>query len=241
MNRYFGLRLLSSAVIFFGILVSTSLLLSSPASGSETSAEIAERLQNYYRQVESLSFSFIQTTKGQMIGRPKTGKGNGIFVRTESGAKMRWNYNSPDRQVLISDGNTISMYFEELNQMIIAPVNQGQADILFSFFAGRGPLESSFDILDSDPAVTDETPESSSDIQVINLLPKDPNSQISIIHLYVTPGSLIRRIEFVDHFDTKTTINIANISIDPFQVTNHEEIEKIFSFLPPEGTEIIRQ
>jgi len=154
---------------------------------------------------------------------------------------MRWNYNSPERQVLISDGNSISMYFEELNQMIIAPVDQGQADILFSFFAGRGPLENSFTILDSDPLLDDEITEPSTGVTVIYLLPKDPNSQISTIQLYVTEDSLIRRIEFVDHFDTKTTINISNISIDPFQAKSRDEIEKIFSFSPPEGTEIIRQ
>jgi outer membrane lipoprotein carrier protein len=241
MKIYSKFILVTSTVIFFWLLMPASSLFAISVSGSETSAEVAVRLQNYYSQVESLSFSFIQTTKGQMIGRPKTGRGNGIFVRTDTGEKMRWNYNSPDRQVLISDGKTISMYFEELNQMIIAPVDQGQADILFSFFAGQGPLENSFTILDSEPALSDETEGSSTDLKVIYLVPKDSDSQITIIHLYVTAESLIRRIEFIDHFDTKTTINISNISVDPFQPGQHEEIEQLFSFTPPEGTEIIKQ
>ena len=241
MKIYSEFILVTSTVIFFWLLMPASSLFAIPASGSETSAEVAERLQNYYSQVESLSFSFIQTTKGQMIGRPKTGRGNGLFVRSDSGEKMRWNYNSPDRQVLISDGKTISMYFEELNQMIIAPVDQGQADILFSFFAGQGPLENSFTILDSEPALTDVAEGSSTDLKVIYLVPKDSDSQITIIHLYVTAESHIRRIEFIDHFDTRTTINISNISVDPFQPGQHEEIEQLFSFTPPEGTEIIRQ
>ena len=241
MKIYSEFILVTSTVVFFWLLMPASSLFAIPASGSETSAEVAERLQNYYSQVESLSFSFIQTTKGQMIGRPKTGRGNGLFVRTDTGEKMRWNYNSPDRQVLISDGKTISMYFEELNQMIIAPVDQGQADILFSFFAGQGPLENSFTILDSEPALTDVAEGSSTDLKVIYLVPKDSDSQITIIHLYVTTESHIRRIEFIDHFDTRTTINISNISVDPFQPGQHEEIEQLFSFTPPEGTEIIRQ
>ena len=241
MKIYSRFILVTITVIFFWLLMPASSLFAITASGSETSAEVAVRLQNYYSQVESLSFSFIQTTKGQMIGRPKTGRGNGIFVRTDTGEKMRWNYNSPDRQVLISDGKTISMYFEELNQMIIAPVDQGQADILFSFFAGQGPLENSFTILDSEPALSDEAEDSSTDLKVIYLVPKDSDSQITIIHLYVTAESLIRRIEFIDHFDTRTTINISNISVDPLQPGQHEEIEQLFSFTPPEGTEIIRQ
>lgn len=236
------LTLLHCTLLLLWLLTWSPSLFAVPVPGSEeTSGEVAERIQDYYRQVESLSFSFIQTTKGQMIGRPKTGRGNGIFARTETGAKMRWNYNSPDRQVLISDGNSISMYFEELNQMIIALVDPSQADILFSFFAGRGPLEDSFTILDSEPKITDEAAGSSTDLKVINLVPKNSDSQITIIHLYVTSDSLIRRIEFIDHFDTSTTINISNISIDPFQSNKHEEIEQLFSFTPPEGTEIIKQ
>lgn len=232
---------LTTAVIFFLLLIPASSLFAIPASEPETSVEVAKRLQDYYSKVMSLSFSFIQTTRGQMIGRPKTGKGNGIFARTDSGEKMRWNYNSPDRQVLISDGKTISMYFEELNQMIIAPVDRGQADLLFSFFAGQGPLENSFTILDSEPSLAAEAEGSSTDLKVIDLVPKNPDSQITIIHLYVTAESLIRRIEFIDHFDTRTTINISNISVDPFQPEKQGEIERLFSFTPPEGTEIIRQ
>jgi len=241
MNTSSRRTLLYCTLLLFWLLTWSPPLFAVPVPESETSGEVAERIQDYYRQVEGLSFSFIQTTKGQMIGRPKTGRGNGIFARTDTGAKMRWNYNSPDRQVLISDGNTISMYFEELNQMIIAPVDRNQADILFSFFAGRGPLENSFTILDSEPKITDEGAGSSTDLKVINLVPKNSDSQITIIHLYVTSDSLIRRIEFIDHFDTRTTINISNISINPFQSNKHEEIEQLFSFTPPEGTEIIRQ
>jgi len=176
-----------------------------------------------------------------MIGRPKKGRGNGIFARTESGEKMRWNYNSPDRQVLISDGNTISMYFDELNQMIIAPVEQSQADILFSFFAGRGDLHESFTIIDRETTVAGESKESSDDVEVLSLVPKSQDSQISTIHLWITPDSLIRRIELVDHFDTRTTITISNISIDPFASIPPEDVEQLFSFIPPEGTEIINQ
>ena len=211
------------------------------AADPETPAEVAARLQEYYRQVDSLAFSFIQETQGQMLGRPKTGKGNGIFARTANGPKMRWNYNSPDQQVLISDGDTVSMYFKELNQMIIAPVNRGQADILFSFFAGQGPLETSFTILESDPEQTGAAAAPSPELSVLHLVPKNPDSQLALIHLYLTPDALIRRVELVDHFETRTTITIADISVNPFQSQTPEQIQELFVFTPPYGTEIIRQ
>ncbi len=235
------MTLLSAAAMLFFVLAALPLISPASAAVPETSSDVAARLQQYYRQIDSLSFSFIQSTRGQMIGRPKTGRGNGIFVRTGSGPKMRWNYSSPDRQVLISDGETISMYFEELKQMIIAPVDQAQADILFSFFAGQAPLEDSFTILDSDPGQTEKSVDSPSDVSIIQLIPKNPDSQLASINLYVSPDSLIRRVELVDHFDTRTTITIADVSINPFQSQTPEEINQLFVFTPPEGTEIIRQ
>jgi outer membrane lipoprotein carrier protein len=235
------MAMLNFAAILFFLLAALPVFSAASAAVPEPSSDVAARLQEYYRQIDSLSFSFIQTTKGQMIGRPKTGRGTGVFARTGSGPKMRWNYSSPDHQVLISDGETISMYFEELNQMIIAPVDQAQADILFSFFAGQNPLEERFTIIDSDPGEIETSIDSHSDVSIIQLIPKNPDSQLSGIDLYVSSDSLIRRVELVDHFDTRTTITIANVSINPFQSGTPEEINQIFVFSPPDGTEIIRQ
>ena len=240
MKHYFSFIPLYSAFMIFFVLAAQAFPADS-AAASETPAEVAARLQDYYRQIDSLSFSFVQATEGQMIGRPKTGRGNGVFARTASGPKMRWNYNLPDHQVLISDGDTISMYFEELNQMIIAPVNRGQADILFSFFAGQGSLETSFTILESNPEQTGGSAVPSTELSALHLVPKNSDSQLAIIHLYLTPDALIRRVELVDHFETRTTITIADISVNPFQSQTPEEIQQLFVFTPPHGTEIIRQ
>jgi len=240
MKHYFSFLPSCRALMFFFVLAAQAFLVVS-APASETPAEVAARLQGYYRQIDNLSFSFVQATEGQMIGRPKTGKGNGIFARTASGPKMRWNYNSPDHQVLVSDGDTISMYFEELNQMIITPVNRGQADILFSFFSGQDPLENSFTILDSDLEQTGAAAAATTAESVLHLVPKNADSQLAIIHLYLTPDARISRVELVDHFETRTTITITDVSINPFESQTPEEIEQLFVFTPPYGTEIIRQ
>lgn len=233
----------SQPVALAKTLISLFLLLLSLAGtnvfGSETADQVARRLHDYYRGIDNLSFSFIQTTEGQMIGRPKTGKGSGLFARTANGAKMRWNYISPDRQILISDGITLSMYFENLNQMIVTPVDKSQADILFSLFAGQGKIEDTFTILDSDPEAVAEVKDSTTGLSVLYLVPISPDSPLDTIHLYVTSDSLIRRIELIDHFETKTTINISNISVNPFETKGGNEIEQLFMFTPPDGTEII--
>ena len=202
--------------------------------------QLAAQLQDTYSAVNSMSFSFSQTTSGPMTGRPKSGKGSGLYARTSDKPLMRWNYLTPDPQVVISDGRTISMYFEKLNQMIISEVDEAQTDILFSFFAASEPLENHFTILP--PFLeTDISEADLPEMQSLRLEPLDKNSQIKNIHLWIGENSIIRRIELLDHFDTKTTINLSNIAINPLDTTEQQKLEELFTFIPPEGTEIIRQ
>ncbi|MBT8345418.1 MAG: outer membrane lipoprotein carrier protein LolA [Desulfofustis sp.] len=236
------MQLLRSHRCFNGLAVVlvVSLLAFIGETRAQDPEQLAAELQDTYEAVNSMSFSFSQTTSGPMTGRPKSGKGNGLYARTADKPLMRWNYLTPDPQVIISDGKTISMYFEKLNQLIFSEVDEAQTDILLSFFAASEPLDRHFTILP--PFLeTDISAEELPEMQSLRLEPLDKNSQIKNIHLWIGENSIIRRIELLDHFDTRTTINLSNIAINPLETANQQELEKLFTFVPPEGTEIIRQ
>ena len=222
-------------------IVSGSLTVCLATSTPEQPEQIAQRLEEKYAQIDSLSFSFFQKSGGQLAGRVKEGKGNGIFAKTDSRTMMRWNYLTPDFQVVISDGKYISMYFEKLNQMIISPVDSAQTDVLFSFFTGDMPLAENFKILPPENQGGDQSPETVDNLQVIQLRPLQSQSPINTIHLWITGESLIRRIELMDHFDTRTVINLSNIKTNPVNMMDQDGLLTIFTFTPPDGTEIIRQ
>lgn len=76
---------------------------------------------------------------------------------------------------------------------------------------------------------------------MIKLIPKTPQSQVQDIHVWVTPESLIRRIKIRDHFGTITVLNLSDIATDTLTGKSRAEIDALFSFTPPAGTEIIRQ
>ncbi len=224
-------------LIAFTLLV---LPVAAPAGDPQNPEELARQLQSTYAEIGSMSFAFSQTTAGPMTGRPKTGKGQGIYAKIPDKTLMRWNYASPDTQVVVSDGETIWMYFQKLNQMIISPVDKAQTDILFSFFSAAEPLDRFFTILP--PNLEMDLPaEPSPELQILQLRPLDQNSQINNIHLWIGSDDLIRRIELVDNFDTRTTINFSNIRIDPLDGADRQETLDRFTFTPPEGTEIINQ
>ncbi len=138
------------------------------------------RLQARYDAMRSLSFTFVQTTEGQMAGRPRKGSGKAYFLKTGGLKRMRWNYDSPEKQVLVSDGNTFSMYFANLQQMIVSPAEKIEEDMTYSFFTGSGKLSEDFLILGPNKNVVEA--EEDKDLRVIQLVPKAPNhrSRISI-------------------------------------------------------------
>jgi outer membrane lipoprotein carrier protein len=212
----------------------------SSSSNKPSPAQLASRLQEYYQKITSLSFSFTQKTSGQMSGRQKSGKGNGILAKTAQGPRVRWNYTTPDRQVLISDGQTISMYFEKLNQMIITPVDTAQIDFLFALFTGTNPLADTFHLLPPHEGGSQEITGSHDSLNTLQLAPKQPESQIKQIQLWIDEELLIRRIELIDFFDTRTILDFSDITINPLDARD-AAVASIFSFTPPEGTEIIKQ
>ena len=206
--------------------------------GVEYPEDIAQRLQSRYDKIASLSFNFIQNTSGDMSGRPRRGAGTAYFVKLKGKNYMRWNYTSPDKQVLTSDGDTFSMYFAKLQQMIVSPANALDADLTYSFFTGKGILKRDFYIR---PADEEFQSDNSAAFKVIKLIPKTPQSQVQDIHLWVTPDSLIRRINIRDHFGTVTVLNFTDIIVDSLVGKDPKELLSFFTFVPPEGTEIIRQ
>jgi outer membrane lipoprotein carrier protein len=207
-------------------------------SAPEYPDDVAARLQNRYDKIISLTFDFIQDTSGDMTGRPRRGSGKAAFLKLDGKSYMRWDYSSPDRQVLFSDGELFSMYFAKLQQMIVSPANSLNTDLTYSFFTGRGVLKRDFYIR---PADEEFLAENSDQVKVIKLIPKTAQSQVQDIHLWVTPESLIRRINIRDHFGTVTVLNFSNIEVDSLVGKDPAQLRSFFSFVPPEGTEIIRQ
>ena len=201
--------------------------------------EIAQRLSQRLGQLSSLNFSFTQQTTDQISGRTKKASGNAYFLKDKDTTRMRWNYQAPDRQVIISDGNELTMYFENLNQMIIAPADQLQQDVTYSFFTGAKDIEDKFIVTEGG-----DIEEGSTDLplyDVIRLEPRSTDSQVNDIRLWIKDGKQIQRIEIVDNFETKTIINISNIEENSLTHEGEPTKKELFSFAPPAGTEIIRQ
>jgi outer membrane lipoprotein carrier protein len=191
--------------------------------------EVAKRLQEKYDATTSMSADFTQVTSSQMSRRAKEGRGSMVLLKP---GRMRWDYESPDRQVIVCDGQRILMYFAKENQMLVAPAKQYlESDVTYSFFAGKGDLLRDFNI--AAPAEEDLTGNDAE--RILRVVPKKEHPQIDYILLWTDEKFLINRLMIVDKFGSTTDMVFSNVKL------NGEIPERLFSFTPPAGTEIIKQ
>jgi len=214
--------------VFFLLLGVMSLLLL-PDFGqcaALTPLELAKKLQVRYEETRTMSAEFKQTTSVPMSTRKRLGAGKMVISKP---GRIRWDYLTPDRQVLISDGKKVSMYLADSAQMMVQPVSQYiNSDVTYAFFVGTGNIARDFKVL---------PPERKEDagMKAIKLVPKTAHPQVDYLHVWIDDNFLVRRLEIVDHFGSITNLVFENIR------RNEPVSPDVFVFTPPLGTEIIEQ
>ena len=213
------------------IILATALLFSfNPAIASDlTPIKVAEKLQQTYNHTTTLSADFRQLSSMRMQRRQRQATGTMILSKP---GRIRWNYLQPDPQVLISNGDTVSMYFEKNRQMMVMPSDRYlNSDVTYAFFVGNGDISRDFTIQEPDAA-----PFLADNQYCIKLLPKETHPQLNYLHLWInTTTWLVQRIQLVDQLDSTTDLFFSNIII------NQPVADKTFLFTPPPDTEIIEQ
>lgn len=207
------------------------LVLAMPASpvgaGDLSLQEKAVKLQATYDSTASFAADFRQSTSMKLSRRERQGQGSLLIKKP---GLMRWDYQEPDRQVIISDGEVISMYFAGAEQMIIMPAQEYlQSDVTYAFFAGTGNVLRDFDL---GPAEADYCCGPPPDLR---LTPKIPHPQVDYLYLWLNEKFLISRMQIGDHYGSVTDLTFSNIRL------NLPVAADRFKFTPPVGTEIVRQ
>ncbi|MDX1777200.1 MAG: outer membrane lipoprotein carrier protein LolA, partial [Desulfobulbales bacterium] len=198
----FSRRLLKEFICFFLLMM----MLPAPAltwAQAMDAHAVAKKLQSTYEKAETVVADFKQSTAMKFSSRVRQGSGTMIFHKP---GRMRWDYISPDYQVLVSDGETISMYFAKNRQMIVSDAREYlQSDVTYSFFAGTGDILQDFEI--GDPDFTNKMANSF----LIKLTPKASHPHVASIHAWVAYNTfLIRQLQIIDHFDTVTNPSFDN-------------------------------
>lgn len=183
------------------------------------SADGKERLQAFLSGVESLQARFDQSVFDTSQGQSR--RLEGVFYLQRPG-KFRWDYTEPKGQIVLADGRTVWLVEEDLKQAYHKPQSSALRGTPALLLTEQLKLEDHFEIADLGP---------SQDLEWVELVPRDPESQFARI-LLAFKGNELRRMELADKFAQVTRFSFSDIKRNP------QLDPKLFVYVPPRGTQL---
>jgi outer membrane lipoprotein carrier protein len=212
----------------FGFLVALLLLSAPPGAAQERSAaELLKSLQQKYDTVRDFSADFVHTYEGGVLRQQAVERGSVLIKKP---GKMRWNYDSPEKKVFVSDGEKLYSYIPQDRQVIVSVVPEAdEASTPALFLSGKGRLTRDF------TAAIAELPESSPPGSVALLLsPRVQEPDYESLLLVVDERTLqIRRLTAVDRQGGRSTFAFSNLR-ENIGIPDRE-----FVFRIPRGVDVI--
>jgi outer membrane lipoprotein carrier protein len=192
------------------------------ASAINSEQTIVNAIQKNYQSVRTFQAEFEQKSFVNMINRTEIAQGN---VQIKKPGKMKWVYNDPDPQVLISNQKNLWLYSLEDKQATKMPVESVySSNTPALFLAGEGILTNIFNVTE---VITGKN------IYTVTLSPKEAKSDLNRLILRANKNNYqIIGVTVYDDLGNKTQIKFKNIRI------NEQIAESIFDFKVPAGVEI---
>lgn len=185
--------------------------------------DIIKKVETRYT-VPGFSANFFQVSTLKAMKITDTAYGRAFFKRPD---KMRWEYEKPDRQTIITDGNTLWIYRPEDNQVMIdkAPSFFGDGKG-FSFLSDMKLIQNKFSI------ILEKKVEN--DYHVLKLLPREKTFDVSVIYLSVSKKTFdVVKIVTYNSYGDETRIELSDIQF------KQKLDDSMFSFKIPQGVEVL--
>jgi outer membrane lipoprotein carrier protein len=189
--------------------------------------QILDRVENKYAN-SKFSADFIQksTIKAMDIADMASGK---VFIKHPG--MMRWEYEKPDKQIIITDADKLWIYRPEDNQVMT-----GKAPTFFrdgkgaSFLSDIRLIRQKFDI-----SLEDDEKRASDMFYHLKLVPLEKTMDISKIRLLISTQTFnVLQVITQNSYGDETRIDFINsafgVNLD----------DSLFSFSIPEGTDVLQ-
>jgi outer membrane lipoprotein carrier protein len=147
--------------------------------------QVIERMQKRYEAARDFRARFAQKYTSAATGRVREYAGELLIKKP---GKMRWNYEKPEPQMYLANGQTLWVYEPEAKQVYKQDLKASQLPAAVSFLMGRGKLTDEFDI-----SLAKELPYGGPADHRLSLKPKKPQSTYKAIYFVVDPQSFLVR------------------------------------------------
>jgi len=189
---------------------------------------LAGKIQEKYEQTEDFQADFLQIS--QIASLPLQAQEAQGRVYLKKPDKMRWEYETPEEQLILADGEFLWIYDPSLNQVIRHRWEQGyRSRIPALFLAGLGKLEREFSFsLPTSPPSGQDSPSK----YWLRLVPRDPGLNLTELILGVERDSfLVVESHARDRLGNVTRFYFSHVKI------NQGIPDRLFHFERPEGAE----
>ena len=189
--------------------------------------QILEHVENKYTN-SKFAADFIQksTIKAMNITDMATGK---VYIKYPG--MMRWEYEKPERQIIITDGDKLWVYRPEDNQVMT-----GKAPTFFrdgkgaSFLSDIRMVRQKFDI-----SLESNQPGESDLFHYLKLIPREKTLDISEIRLMVSKQTFnVLQVMTLNFYGDETRIDLINFAFDV------DMDDSLFSFTIPQGVDVLQ-
>jgi chaperone LolA len=206
------------------LLLAAGLLLAGAAPPA--APDVVGRIEARYRALWSLQGRYLQTATLQAAGHTERATGKFFLKRP---AMMRWEQESPEPRLLVTDGTTLWTYSPLDRQAVSQPVGPAlQGSPSLHFLSGMATLGATFTVASilEDPA---------GEALFVSLTPKtaDPAVRRLILRVH-RRTALVDRLTVVDAYENSTVLEFSAVRENPGLS------DRLFTFNPPPGTDVIR-
>lgn len=191
-------------------------------SGAGSAAEPATvQLQQFFHGLKTLAATFDQQVV-DADGAPVQQAGGRMWLQRPD--RFRWDYQQPYHQLIVSDGQQVWVYDEDLEQVTVRPLDAalGQTPALL--------LSSDKPILDG---FTVESIGSREGVDWLLLRPRATDATFDELRLGLVDGHL-RAMELRDGLGHTTLLHFSDVR------RNQPVDPKQFVFTPPDGVDVVR-
>jgi outer membrane lipoprotein carrier protein len=220
---------LRPARLWFVLALTACSSLSIRAVAAPTLDEAVSALEQAQRRVTDLKAPFRQAAYNKALNQTTDAQGT-LFLKKPG--RLRWEYQTPTPQEIVSDGSKLWIYTPALKQVNVTAAPAALAGPAGSFLQGLGQVREHFEARFLNPA----QPTDGEGLVVLDLLPKRPQPLLARLIVSVDPKTwLVRQAVVHDEIGNTVTVRFGDT------VVNSGLADRLFVFVPPPGVAVVQQ
>ncbi|HAI96128.1 MAG: outer membrane lipoprotein carrier protein LolA [Cycloclasticus sp.] len=180
------------------------------------------RLQRYLENYKSLTGQFTQMISSEKSQYIQSSAGE-FWIQKPN--RFRWHYSTPYVQKIISNGEKLWIYDEDLEQVTIKEASQSIESSPLAVIVGATSLDTAFDVTPVDGL---------DNLQWLRLIPNAEANSFEFIEVGFKNG-LLSKMRLKDNFGQTTYLTFTDVMVDTSIDTNR------FEFAVPEGADVFNE